>query len=171
MDLIHRSKLFLLSFLFYAISFSVFAQEQNQPNTGVGITVKYINEPIILDGSLDEEVWSQTNKAQNFSQYFPSDSTLAKAQTEISMCYNETHLYVSIKCYSKGNDFVTPSLKRDHNFSGNDNITILFDTYNDNTNSFAFGINPYGVRRDALVFGGGRSGGNMNMSWDNKWDG
>ncbi|MCB0643269.1 MAG: carbohydrate binding family 9 domain-containing protein, partial [Phaeodactylibacter sp.] len=66
---------------------------------------------------------------------------------------------------------VTPSLRRDFRAGGNDNISLIFDTFNDKTNAFLFGINPYGVRREALISGGGSTLEGFQTSWDNKWDG
>ncbi len=87
------------------------------------------------------------------------------------MCYDDENVYVAIKCYSTGKDFIVSSLKRDYGFRSNDNISLLFDTFNDNTNAFLFGINPFGARREALISNGGRSFDDFVNSWDNKWKG
>lgn len=135
------------------------------------IHLKKTTETFVLDGILDEKAWRTGVPAKNFMQYFPSDSTQAQGQTEIYMTYDDENLYVGVKCYTTGNDFVIPSLKRDYGFGGNDNVSILFDTYNDKTNAFLFGLNPLGVRREALISNGGRNRGSFSSAWDNKWDG
>ncbi|NND35042.1 MAG: carbohydrate binding family 9 domain-containing protein, partial [Saprospiraceae bacterium] len=95
----------------------------------------------------------------------------ARHQTEIYMVYDDHYLYVGTKCYSANQNYVTPSLRRDYNFSGSDNISVMFDTYNDETNAFLFGMNPFGVRREALISNGGRQRSDFASSWDNKWFG
>lgn len=135
------------------------------------IHLKKIDDNIKIDGVLDEAAWQNADRTSNFWQYFPTDSLTATGPTEISMTYDEQFLYVSVKCYTKGNDYVIPSMRRDFDFFGNDNLTLLFDTFNDKTNAFVFGINPYGVRREFLVANGGRQPGDGNDSWDNKWFG
>ncbi len=135
------------------------------------IQLRKIDHEIVLDGVLDDQQWENLKKADGFSQYFPIDSGSASGGTEISMLYTDDMLYVGIKCSTQGSRFVTPSLKRDFDFVGNDNITLLFDTYNDKTNAFVFGINPFGVRREFFVSNGGRQFGDNNDSWDNKWFG
>ncbi len=87
------------------------------------------------------------------------------------MAYDDQYLYVAVTLFSKGNDFVVTSLKRDFSFGSNDNITLVFDTYGDQLNAFVFGMNAYGVRREALIANGGRRGGDWQDSWDNKWFG
>ena len=135
------------------------------------IHLKKSQDAIILDGALTEVTWQQAIPAKNFAQVFPTDTTNAMGPTEIFMAYSEDHLFIGVKCYSKSNDFITPSLRRDYDFFGNDNITILLDTYNDKNSALAFGINPFGVRREATISNGGQKGGDFDDSWDNKWDG
>ena len=135
------------------------------------IHIKKTTASIHPDGNLDEPVWAESGKADNFWQYFPTDSSYAQGPTEIYMTYDENTLYVGVKCYSKSKKYVVPSLRRDYRFGGNDNVTLMFDTYNDKTNAFVFGINPLGVRREALISNGGRMRTDFTTSWDNKWVG
>ena len=154
-------------------TYSVQSQKMNRIDDEVlaSIMVNKTTEKIILDGQLNEAVWQTAKPATNFSQYIPSADVIAKGQTEVFMASDDKYLYIAAKCYTKGADFIVNSLKRDYPFFGTDNISFMLDTYSDKTNSFMFGINPYGVRREALVSGGGREGNNFAMSWDNKWDG
>ena len=154
----------LLYFLFSIFCLNAQVQEKS-------FVIKYINEPITLDGTLDESAWQTAESAREFYQYFPTDSVLAKQQTDIKMMYDETTLYVGITVYAAGNDYVVPSLQRDFRAGGSDNITLMFDTFNDGTNAFLFGTNPYGVRREALVSNGGTTLSGFTTSWDVKWRG
>jgi hypothetical protein len=43
------------------------------------------------------------------------------------------------------------------------------DTFNDKTNAFQFGVNPYGVQREGLVSNGGTRSEDLSLAWDNKW--
>ena len=148
--------------VFYSLTFSA----QNK-----SITVKYIDSKITLDGALDESEWQLADTATDFWQYFPSDSLLSKDQTEIKMLFDEENLYVGIKVFAKGKDYIVPSLKRDFRARGNDNISLIFDTFNDGTNAFFFGTNPYGVLREALISGGGTDTRGFDTAWDTIWDG
>ena len=134
-------------------------------------TVKFIDEKINIDGQLNENIWQNKPNAGNFWQYFPTDSSKSKYQTEIYTAYNDKYLYIAAKCYTKGKKFVVPSYRRDYRAGGNDNITFVFDTFSDNTNAFAFGMNPVGVMREALISNGGTENTALNTFWDNKWNG
>ncbi len=134
-------------------------------------TVKYTEEPLMIDGVLDDPVWKIAESAHGFQQYFPSDSVPALQQTDIKMLYNATTLFIGIKLNTEGDNYVIPSLERDYRAGGNDNISLVFDTFNDGTNAFLFGMNPYGVRREALISNGGSGQRGFTTSWDVKWQG
>ena len=133
------------------------------------VLITKVDSPITIDGILDEDAWQDSDAADDFWQYFPSDSVHAEANTEIKMIYSDEALYLGIICRSIGNDYIIPSLKRDFRAGGNDNITLLFDPFNDGANAFFFGTNPYGVLREGLISGGGGQIGGFTTSWDNKW--
>ncbi len=135
------------------------------------VHVKRCAEAIVLDGRLEEQSWKMADKATDFWEQYPQDSLPAKYQTEISFCRDDHYLYVGIKCYTPGNDYITPSLRYDFMAFGTDYIGLLFDTFHDKTNAFSFGINPLGVQREALLSGGGNRLEDFSTSWDNKWKG
>ncbi|MFT5102857.1 MAG: hypothetical protein ACI86C_000504 [Candidatus Latescibacterota bacterium] len=154
-----------LPFLFFVLTACTLIAQQKTVN------VNYISEPITLDAVLDEGAWQQAIPASNFWQYFPTDSIQAKSQTEISMLFDDQKLYIGMKVYAPADEYVIPSLRRDFRAGGSDNITLMFDTFNDGANAFLFGTNPAGVRREALVSGGGTSLRGFTTSWDTKWNG
>lgn len=145
---------------------TLFSQTENR-----SFTVKYISENIEADGVLDEAIWETAESANNYWQYFPTDSVRAQKQSEVKILYDDKNLYVGIKGYSIGRNYSLTSLKRDFRGSGVDSFSIVLDTYNDGTNAFLFGINPFGVRREALISGGGTDRRAFNLSWDVKWQG
>lgn len=155
--------------LFFAFLF-VLQENIAQTNAeNIPLLVKNTSEKIKLDGVLDEQAWQNAEKLPTFWQFFPKDSVKAKYQTEILLTYDEKNVYIGAKMYSPGNAYVTPSFRRDFRAGGNDNVSFLFDTFNDKTNSFLFGMNPFGVMREALLYNGGTANEYFNMYWDNKW--
>lgn len=148
----------------YFIGCAVFAQ-----TAAKSFTVKHTAENIQLDGILDDSAWNFAESAGDFQQYFPSDKVIAEYQTDIRMLTNASTLYIGMTVYTPGSDYVIPSLERDFRAGGNDNISLVFDTFNDGTNAFLFGINPFGVRREALISGGGQDLSGFTTSWDVKW--
>lgn len=127
-------------------------------------------DEIDLDGNLTEESWVNADPADNFYQFFPFDTSMAVTKTIVKLTYDQKNLYVGIEWFDKeAGDYVITSLRRDYRASGIDGVTMLFDTYQDKTNAFSFGINPLGVQREGLVSNGGTVPSDFSLSWDNKW--
>jgi len=156
------SKIFWLTFFLLSI---VGAYAQNTTETSLLGTKT--QSPIILDGNLDEIVWQKAQRAKDFYQNFPFDTSFAETKTEVMVCFDEQNLYFAFICYDENMDkpFVVQSLRRDFNGGRNDFVTVYMDTFADGTNGFTFGITPLGVVREALM----SDGVNLNPDWDNKW--
>lgn len=160
------TKVLFVSALLLCVT-TVLAQKERKT-----FVVKEITETIIVDGRLDEPIWEMAGDGPTeFWQYFPLDSKQAKKQSTIKILYDNKNLYVGIKAYSSGKNYATQSLRRDFRGSGSDSFSLVFDTFNDGTNAFLFGINPFGVRREALIANGGTSDDDFNLAWDMKWKG
>ncbi|TFV93169.1 hydrolase [Algoriphagus kandeliae] len=136
------------------------------------ILFKRVNTPIEIDGVIDD-AWSMADSAYNWMQYFPFDSSLAVNQSVAKVLFDDKNIYVLGILYSENVDreYVTPSLRRDFRGAANDNFTVIFDTFQDRTNAFTFGINPFGVRREGLVANGGTGESSFSLDWDNVWRG
>ena len=154
------------------LPFLLFAFLSFGQNGTKSFTVKYITDSnIVPDGVLDEAIWEKAESANEFWEYFPLDSIQARQQSDIKMFYDDKNLYVGIKVDAAGRDYAIQSLKRDFRAGGSDNISLMFDTFSDGQNAFLFGTNPYGVRREALISGGGTQRSGFTTSWDVKWRG
>ena len=159
------SSLFFITGLF--LSLQLAGQTKSLPNA---FAFK-LKEPIVLDGILDEAIWQDAEGWNgNFMQYFPSDTSLSKFPTRVKVAFDDTNLYLAAIMENTGpRKYVSTSLRRDYRGEQNDGISFVFDTFNDLTNAFQFGVNPYGVQREALLANGGSRAEDLNLAWDNKW--
>ncbi len=156
--------------LFLCLASSVNAQtERILPE----IHAKYTEQPIEIDGKLDEEIWQLTQKVDTFWQYFPFDTAFSVSFSQAQIAYDDNYLYVGFVCKNpvEGDKHVITSLRRDYRGVQNDGITIILDPFQDQTNGLLFGITPFGVQREGLISGnaGGGGGQDFDLSWDNKW--
>ncbi len=136
------------------------------------IHIQSIDEPIVLDGMLNEAVWKNAEKADDFWQYFPFDTSKSVSHSEVMMAYDEENIYAAIVVYdSLPGEYISPSLRRDYRGGNIDGFSIVFDPFLDQTNGFFFGITPFGVRREGLISNGGTEGSDLDLSWDNIWQG
>lgn len=136
-----------------------------------GLYLRRADSPIVIDGIPDETAWLTGSPANGFWETFPSDTSRCAWRTEVYMTYDDDHLYIGARCYSPGQNYIIPSLRRDYSAGGNDNLTFLLDPFQDRTSAFVFGMNPLGVMREAFISNGGRSNDDWLDQWDNRWRG
>src|SRR4030042_5268586 len=160
-----RSTIFL-SIILLSISTFLFGQTRGINRDKYHISIKQTSEKINIDGILDENSWTTAECTGKFQRVTPTDTGYAKAQTEVRLTYDEMNIYVGIICHDP-----TPgkrpveSLRRDFSFMRNDNFMLFLDTYNDQTNGFAFGISAAGAQTEGLQYDGTK----VLYSWDIKW--
>ena len=135
------------------------------------VIVKTTDKSITIDGLGTDKAWDEANQIDDFFQYFPADTSKANFQTSVKIIRDENNLYFLAKSLTKDQNIVVPSLRRDWTGWGIDNLTFLFDTFNDQTNGFQFGTNPEGVQRESLMSNGMNDWRrDNNSSWDTKWE-
>jgi len=153
----------LISFLIISFSNSSLGQKIN---SNFKYHIHKTTDPIKIDGILNEAAWKNAEVAGNFAMVLPMDTSKAKLKTEVRMTYDNDNLYLIATCYkAAGANDMVESLKRDWNFTKNDNFILFMDTYGDLTNGFAFGANAAGAQWDGTMY----EGGSVDLNWDNKW--
>lgn len=157
----------IVAFLCCIIPFRTLAQTPTESNA---FAFK-LKEAITLDGNLDEEIWTNSEGWNgDFMQYFPSDTSASKVRTRVKIAFDDQNLYIAAVMENLGpRNYVSTSLRRDFRGEQNDAIVFVLDTFNDKTNAFQFGVNPYGVQREGLVSNGGTRSEDLSLAWDNKW--
>jgi hypothetical protein len=152
--------------LLFAISVVLSAQNTPVNRKDYRLRATKISQPVSIDGVLDEEIWSRADKTTPFFRIQPIDTGYAKAQTEVMVAYDDANIYFGIINFDP-----TPgkrpveSYRRDWSFNNNDNFFVAMDTYNDQTNGFAFGVNAVGGQWDGMQ----ANGGVVALEWDGKW--
>ena len=152
--------------LFFVFPF--FIQSQTDPinRKNFLIEISPTNEEIIIDGNNSEAIWGTSPIIKDFFRITPVDTGRATAKTEVQLTYDDNYLYALIICYdSVIGKRPVESLRRDFSFPKNDNFIIFMDTYNDQTNGFAFGVSAAGAQWDGIQ----ADGGDVSLDWDCKW--
>jgi hypothetical protein len=162
-----RLKILPVTIIFLVfINNQLFAQDRGINRDRYRIRISEVRDEISIDGILDEPVWLSAEKADHFQRVTPTDTGFAAAQTEVMVTYTPTTLYMGIICHDAiPGKRPVESLRRDFNFQKNDNFVVFIDTYNDQTNGFAFGVSPAGAQWD----GAEANGAAVNLDWDIKW--
>jgi hypothetical protein len=126
-----------------------------------------VNEPLQIDGYLDEEVWQTAPSSGPLIQYRPRSGVHMDQQTEFRVAYDENYIYVAVWCWDTEPDkIVARYMRRDDGVWDDDAVSISLDTFNDLRNSYSFMINPNGTRHDGIT----TNNGNFNSQWDGIWE-
>ena len=122
-----------------------------------------------LDGRLDEPVYGVVLPIDGFIQQLPNEGAPASEQTEAWLLYDETHIYVSARCYDSAppSEWVASEMRRDTNYlRQNDTFGLLLDTFYDRRNGVGFYTNPIGALGDTHV----TDESTPNTDWNPVWD-
>jgi len=124
-------------------------------------------DPIKIDGTLDEPSWSLVQPATDFLQQQPNEGAPASERTEVRVLFDDKNIYFGIRAFDSDPKHINArELVRDADFSNDDIIAIVLDTYHDRRNGFRFVVNPLGTQQDALITDEGRD---INITWNGAW--
>ena len=149
------------------------AQGQDQSGAGADapIVVSRLSGEINLDGVVDEPAWEEVEPLP-MTMYTPVFRGALTEETEIRVAHDDRFLYVSGRLWDSEPDQVrTNTFYRDQ-YSGDDIVAVVIDSYNDYETAVWFVTNPAGVRNDRAVSNDAQftSGMPMNQDWNSYWD-
>ncbi len=114
------------------------------------IIVPRFDQPPVIDGKLDDEVWKTAVVFKDFYQTNPGDNIAPSKPTEAMLGYDARTLYLAFHCYDEPDKIRATVAKRDEIFN-EDNVRIFLDTFNDQRRAYLLGWNPLGVQGDAIM--------------------
>ena len=121
-----------------------------------------------IDGHINEAVWDQATKIDQFVQREPNSGEPVSEKTIVSVCYDNNYLYFAVKCYDDPDKITAKEMARDVSLGNDDRVQIILDTYLDHRNGYWFQIGPRGSIGDALI---SENGASLNKEWDGLWTG
>ncbi len=126
-----------------------------------------VTDAIKIDGLLDEPAWSLAQPATDFLQQQPTEGAPASERTEVRVLFDDKNIYFAIRAFDSDAAHINArELVRDADFSNDDTVAIVLDTYHDRRNAFRFIVNPLGTQQDALITDEGRD---INVTWNGSW--
>ena len=145
----------------------VAAPQQTSPTDPVrSAVVTAVTSEIVIDGSLDEVPWRQAPKIGDLVQRIPVAGAVPTEKTEVTLLYDQDNLYIGVMCHdAEPRRVLASQMARDASLNADDRLTIVLDTFRDQSNAFHFATNPAGALVDGLVFANGET----NNDWDAIW--
>jgi hypothetical protein len=105
-------------------------------------------------------------KITGFIQNSPHDGQVATEETEVWLGYTKSTFYLVFICYDHHANLIRGHLARRENIFSDDNVSVLFDPFQDHRKGVLFTVNPAGVQADAAW----TDGQGQDYSYDQVWD-
>jgi len=167
-DFLRTMKKLALVFVLTLLSMPAFAQTTlSSPDGRKQMQAIQATTPIVIDGALDEEVWTRAIPATGFIQADPLEGRPASEITEVRIAYDADYLYVGATCHdSNPGGIVINDIRKDFKGADQDTFDVLLDTFADRRNGFVFSTNSAGAKADTQMANEGRD---VNTNWDAVW--
>jgi hypothetical protein len=104
---------------------------------------------IVLDGRLDEDVWSNAPTITGFIQKDPDEGAPSSDRVDVSFAFDNGALYVGARMSAEHVPVQAPLGRRD-DVPQSESISIALDTYFDHRTAYAFGVTASGTRLDCF---------------------
>lgn len=140
----------------------------SQSNPPPVVSAQMLEEPLNLDGLLEESSWNKAGVISSFRMVEPDENADPSFTTIVKILVDYKNIYLGIECHDPNPEkMVVFSKARDSELENEDYVKIVFDTYGDGRSAYIFAINPFGSRYDALS---GNRGEKEDRSWDGIWE-
>ena len=97
-----------------------------------GATIRAIRleEPLTVDGRLDDAVYARVPGISGFIQQDPDEGAPATEKTEVWVLFDDRNIYIAGRCWdSHPERMVVTEMRRDHfGIFNNENLAVVFDT-------------------------------------------
>lgn len=132
-----------------SLASDIHANEPSEPVFNPKISATFSSNSIKLDGVINAEEWGRAEVLSNFVERYPGENDRPDVGTRAFVTYDHDNLYVAFDCTDDPSTLRATMSQRDQ-FSGDDMVEVLIDTYGDAAWAYEFFANPYGVQKDCL---------------------
>jgi hypothetical protein len=144
----------------------LYGQTLENDNNGSGTSedpyiVPETKSEIVVDAILDEVAWQKALALELKYEVWPGENVTPPVRTEVLLTYNAKTFYAAFRCYDPDPSAIRAHLRDRDTVDGDDWISLILDTFNDERRSFDFTVTAQGVQSD-------KSGG--DSSWDTIWE-
>ena len=153
---------------FLLTAFPAPASAQSTPAARRSVSAVQLKEGqvVVLDGKLDEPLWTGPEPATDFVQIDPANGKPATERTEVRVVYSKSSLYLGVMCYdSEPEKWIGYQRRRDEFLNSDDRFMWSIDTFLNAQSGYFFEMNPSGMMGDSLM-----GGGIDNRQWDGIWN-
>ena len=126
-----------------------------------------VETPPIVDGVLDDTVWSAAEVITDFHQTRPGNGTPTSERTEVYVVYTDDALYIAARMFdSEPNLIAAPVIRHGLGMPSDDRLVVILDPFNSRRAGYRFETNLNAARHDALY----TSASSFTLDWNTIWD-
>ncbi len=133
------------------LSVAVVAQTQQliPPEKTRPASIPRFQSPPVIDGRLDDAIWTSAAVFKEFYQTDPGDNIPPSKPTEVFVGYDSKFLYIAFHAFDDPDKVRATIAKRDDIFE-DDYVGVLLDTFNDQRRAYELFFNAFGVQADGI---------------------
>lgn len=126
-----------------------------------------VENPPVVDGVLDEDVWSQADVITDFHQTRPGNGTPTSERTEVYVVYTNDALYIGARMFDSEPELIAaPVIRHGLGMPSDDRLVVILDPFNSRRAGYRFETNLNAARHDALY----TSVSSFSLDWNTIWD-
>jgi hypothetical protein len=127
------------------------------------IRATHTDQPIRIDGVLNEEIWQTATPVPDLIQDEPDEGAAPTQPSDIRIVYDNKAIYVGARLYDSVADSIVTRLARRDPDMDSDLLLIALDPFHDKRSGYYFGLSASGSIHDGVIY---------NDTWtDDSWDG
>jgi len=123
--------------------------------------------PPVIDGKLDDEVWKSAAQFEDFYQCRATDSPAASSRTEVRAGYDSRFIYLAFYANDDPTRIRASVARRDSIFD-DETVGLLLETFNVKRRAYELFFNPLGVQADGFLIEGGNDDFNVEIVMESK---
>ena len=131
------------------------------------LTAAHRSGNIVVDGQLDESLWSSTAPVTGFRQAEPNEGAEPSERTEVIVLFDDEALYVGARLHDTAPEQIVSRLARRDREVNAERFTVFIDPHRDRRSGVYFGLNAAGTQYDGTLF----NDHSKDDSWDGVWAG
>jgi hypothetical protein len=122
-------------------------------------------QPITIDGLLDEAIWQKEALPRTFITYNPTRGDTLPHKTKVWLAYDDENIYFAFKCLDPEPQGIKTSITQRDNMFADDWIGLSLDAMGNKQSAYDLFINPNGIQGDIL-----NTGNNEDTAPDFVWE-
>lgn len=133
---------------------------------GMEIQAVRTDVPPIIDGFLDDVVWSKTPTYSDFKTFEPDFNKVPSELTITRVAYDDEYLYFAVEAHDSEPGKIKASVTKWDNIFQDDWVGVGLDALNDQQSAYAFAANACGSQGDLMVNSDGDGDPSEDFIWD-----